>query len=88
MEILETYKDHKISDLVRTTTPRFRHHWIVSNIRTVGDKFVLIRGKQISLKNLKNGYPPIRNAKEKLLFAYDISTDAKLNISNGITIKS
>ena len=74
MEILETYKDHKIGDLVQTTTPRFRHHWIVSDIHTVGDKYVLIRGTQISLKNLKNGYPPIRNAREKLLFSYDIET--------------
>ena len=88
MKILETYKDHKINDLVRTTTPRFRHHWIVSDIHTVGDKYVLIRGTQISLNNLKKGNPPIPNAKEKLLFAYDISTDANLNISNGITIKS
>jgi len=88
MEILKTYKHHKIGDLVRTTTPRFKHHWIVSDIHTIGDKYVIIRGEQISLNNLKKGNPPIPNAKEKLLFSYAIKTGEQFPICDAVTIKS
>ena len=88
MEILETYKDHKLGDLVRTESSRKQFHWIVSDIHTVGDKYVLIRGEQISLNNLKKGNPPIPNAKETILFSYLIKTGEQFPIRDAVTIKS
>tara|TARA_R110002020_G_scaffold472656_1_gene701016 strand:+ start:488 stop:772 length:285 start_codon:yes stop_codon:yes gene_type:complete len=87
-KILETYKDHKIGDLVRTESSRKQFHWIVSDIHTVVDKYVFIRGKQISLNNLKKGNPPMPNARETILFSYAIKTEEQFPISDAVTIKS